>query len=140
MLIASTNAWLVSAVIRRSLVAMHDPKLFGRHVRALRRCRGLTQEQLAERSELSADTIRRLEYGCFSPSLATLGKLCRGLDLQLSTLFESYELGERSESRELTDLLAGRSARELLLVTRLLRILFAELDDLDAPDQHSRDD
>lgn len=107
---------------------MHEPKLFGRHVRALRRCRGLTQEQLADRSGLSADTIRRLEHGCFSPSLATLSKLCSGLDLQLSTLFESYELGERSESRELMDLLACRSARELLLATRVLRILFDELD------------
>lgn len=105
-----------------------DGKRFGGHVRSLRRARGQTQEVLAERSGLSADTIRRLEHGSFSPSLETLRKLCVGLDLMMSTLFESFELGTRNESRELADLLAGRSPRELVLVTRVLRTLFTELD------------
>ena len=88
----------------------------------------MTQEALAERSGLSADTIRRLEHGSFSPSLDTLRKLCSGLDLMLSTLFESYELGARNEARELVDLLASRSPRDLVLATRVLRALFDELD------------
>jgi transcriptional regulator with XRE-family HTH domain len=103
-------------------------KDFGRHVRSLRRARGQTQEELAQRSGLSADTIRRLEHGSFSPSLETLRKLCVGLDLQLSTLFESFELGVRNESRELADLLATRTPRELVLATRVLRTLFDEFD------------
>jgi transcriptional regulator with XRE-family HTH domain len=103
---------------------------FGRHVRSLRRARGMTQEVLAERSGLSADTIRRLEHGSFSPSLDTLRKLCVGLNLMLSTLFESYELGARNEARELIDLLATRTPRELALATRVLRSLFDELDDM----------
>jgi transcriptional regulator with XRE-family HTH domain len=107
-----------------------DAKQFGRHIRSLRRARGQTQEVLAQRSGLSADTIRRLEHGSFSPSLATLRKLCGGLDLQLSTLFESFELGARNESRELADLLATRTPRELVLAARVLRALF---DDLDEP-------
>jgi len=88
----------------------------------------MTQEVLAERASLSPDTIRRLEHGSFSPSLDTLRKLCSGLDLMLSTLFESYELGTRNESRELVDLLATRTPRELILATRVLRALFDELD------------
>jgi len=92
----------------------------------------MTQEVLAERSRLSADTIRRLEHGSFSPSLDTLKKLCTGLSLPLSRLFESFELGKRSESRELDDLLATRTPRELALATTVLRALFAELDSLAA--------
>ncbi|HLT36771.1 MAG TPA: helix-turn-helix transcriptional regulator, partial [Enhygromyxa sp.] len=65
---------------------MSNGRHFGRHVRSLRRARGMTQEVLAQRSGLSADTIRRLEHGSFSPSLETLRKLCHGLDLMLSTL------------------------------------------------------
>ena len=107
---------------------MNHPQPFGMHVRSLRRARGLTQDALAERSGLSADTIRRLEHGSFSPSLETLRKLCLGLDLMFSTLFESFELGARDESRELVDLLATRSPRELVLATRVLRALFDELD------------
>ncbi len=88
----------------------------------------MTQEVLAERSGLSADTILRLEHGSFSPSLETLRKLCLGLDMMLSTLFEAFELGTRNENRELVDLLATRSPRELVLVTKVLRALFDELD------------
>jgi transcriptional regulator with XRE-family HTH domain len=92
----------------------------------------MTQEVLAERCGLSADTIRRLEHGSFSPSLDTLRKLCGGLDLMLSTLFESYELGERNEARELIDLLATRGPRELVLAIKVLRALFDELDTITA--------
>jgi transcriptional regulator with XRE-family HTH domain len=118
----------------------HDGEGFGRHVRSLRRARGQTQEVLAERSGLSADTIRRLEHGAFSPSLETLRKLCVGLDLMLSTLFESFELGARDESRELTDLLAGRSPREIVLATQVLRALFDELDAMQRDDCEEADD
>jgi transcriptional regulator with XRE-family HTH domain len=103
---------------------------FGHHVRSLRRVRGMTQEALAERCGLSADTIRRLEHGSFSPSLDTLRKLGHGLDLMMSTLFESFELGARNEARELLDLLSTRTGRELDLATRVLRTLFDELDRL----------
>jgi transcriptional regulator with XRE-family HTH domain len=101
---------------------------FGRHVRSLRQARGMTQEVLAERTKLSPDTIRRLEQGSFSPSLDTLNKLCKGLDIQLSTLFEAYELGERNISRELLDLIVTRSPGILVLAFRMLRTLFTEID------------
>jgi transcriptional regulator with XRE-family HTH domain len=132
---ASAYEALGSSLVAGPGVHETDPRLdtghnFGRHVRSLRRARGMTQEVLADRSALSADTIRRLEHGSFSPSLDTLRKLCVGLDLMMSTLFESFELGARDEARELLDLLATRTPRELVLATRVLRTLFDELDDM----------
>ncbi len=112
------------------MVALLWGRDFGFHVQGLRRARGLTQDALAVRSALSADTIRRLEQGNFSPSLETIRKLCNGLDLALSTLFESFELGARNEARELVDLLTTRTADEVTLATRVLRTLFQELDAL----------
>jgi transcriptional regulator with XRE-family HTH domain len=103
---------------------------FGAHVRRLRRARGVTQEVLAERCKLAADTIRRLEHGCFSPSLDTLTKLCAGLQIARSTLFESYELGESDLTREVVDLLLTRSPREIELALRMLRSLFGDIDAL----------
>ena len=67
---------------------------FGKHIRSLRKARGLTQEALAKRSQLAADTIRRLEHGSFSPTLTTVRKLSGGLGIQLSTLFESMSAGD----------------------------------------------
>lgn len=120
------------SVVHDTRRSLDTGRSFGRHVRSLRRARGMTQEVLAERCGLSADTIRRLEHGSFSPSLDTLRKLCAGLDLMLSTLFESYELGARNEARELIDLLSSRGPRELVLATRVLRALFDELDGITA--------
>jgi transcriptional regulator with XRE-family HTH domain len=103
-------------------------KSFGRYVRLLRRARGLTHEELAERCGLSPDTIRRLEHGSFSPSLDTLIKLVRGLDLQLSTLFIGYELNELDSQRELFDLLGRQDPRVRRIGTEVLRCLIAQLD------------
>jgi transcriptional regulator with XRE-family HTH domain len=106
--------------------------LFGKHVRALRRARGLTQDALAKRSDLSADTIRRVEHGSFAMSITTLRKLCNGLGLSPSTIFESFELQRTDERRELFDLLGSRSKEEVALVARIVRTLLAELDSLAA--------
>jgi transcriptional regulator with XRE-family HTH domain len=104
-----------------------EERRFGRHVRSLRRARGATQEVLAARSGVSADTIRRLEHGSFSPSLDTLIKLCKGLSLSLSTFFESFELGGDGDlSRELSDLLATRTADEIKLAIRVVQVLLDE--------------
>ena len=105
-----------------------ESKRFGRHLRSLRRGRKLTQQEVAERSNLSPDTIRRLEHGSFSPSRETLRKVATGLDMRLSTLFSSYELAERDIRRELVDLVERRSDRDIRLATRVLRTLFAELN------------
>ena len=106
---------------------------FGRHVRSLRRGRGMTQEVLAERCGLSADTIRRLEHGSFSPSLDTLRKLCNGLDLLLGTLFDSFEVGERDFEREIIDLLRSRPRAQRALGYRMLRAFLQLVDEIEEP-------
>lgn len=97
---------------------------FGAHLRSLRTERGLTQEALAERSDLSVDGIRRIERGAFSPSLETIGRLCAGLEVSLATMFASFELGRRKEVEEVCDLLHSRSRKEVRLVWRILKALF----------------
>ena len=98
-------------------------RAFGRHVRSLRRARGLTQQVLAEASGLSADSIRRLEKGDFSPSLDTLRKLCEGLALSPATLFTAFEVGDAGRFDELAAVLRGASDAEVEQVTRVARAL-----------------
>jgi transcriptional regulator with XRE-family HTH domain len=94
---------------------------FGQHVLSLRRSRGLTQEELAEAAAVSADTVRRLEHGCFSPSLTTLRKLVGGLDIGLSTLFTSFELDEPRVDKEVLDLLGQLSLAEQHALVQFIR-------------------
>jgi transcriptional regulator with XRE-family HTH domain len=63
----------------------------GAYVRRLRKSAKLTQEQLAEFSTLSADSIRRLEAGSFSPTLETMFKLAHGFGLSPGQLLSAFE-------------------------------------------------
>ncbi len=99
---------------------------FGGHVRKLRLSRGLTQEDLAESSELSVDAIRRIERGAFSPSLDTLRKLCVGLDISLRTLFQGFERPRTDDVAEICDYLQGRNPREVQLAWRVVRAMFED--------------
>ena len=96
---------------------------FGRFIRELRVERRQTQEELAERCELASDTIRRLEYGDFAPSLETLTKLAKGLRLGLAPMFEAYERGDLAPDRQLVALVEDLSAEELALALKVARVL-----------------
>lgn len=52
---------------------------FGRQLQSLRNARNITQEQLAERSGLSAHYIGNLEQGVRTPSSIALMRLCHAL-------------------------------------------------------------
>jgi len=72
---------------------------FAAYIRELRRQRGLTQEQLAQRSGLAVEMIARVERGDYSPALSTLGKLCVGFEIPMSRLFEGLERAQREGSK-----------------------------------------
>jgi len=108
------------------LVRPNVGKRFGVHVRTLRHARGLTQEELAERSTLSVDAVRRIERGAFSPSLETVNKLATGLDVSLRTLFNDFDRDRRDQVAELCDYLGKRSRNELRMVWRVMRAMFEE--------------
>lgn len=88
----------------------------------MRRARGLTQTELADIARLSPDTVRRVERGSFSPSLATIRRLCGGLGVSLTTLFAGYELGESTEG-ELADALRGLGPERRRLALELVRVV-----------------
>jgi len=66
----------------------------GERIRALRTARKLTQEQLAYRAGVSVGTIARIERGATRPTLETLERLARALDVSVADL-----LGERGSDQ-----------------------------------------
>jgi transcriptional regulator with XRE-family HTH domain len=70
---------------------MSDPMpqiSFGSKLRALRKERGLTQEELANQAGLSKNGISMIERDENSPSVATLQNLATALKLKVSYFFE----------------------------------------------------
>jgi len=67
-------------------------EIFGAHLRELRRARGLTQPQLAERCDSNVPFISNVERGVMLPGLAMLLRLSEALECKMSTLVEVFDL------------------------------------------------
>ena len=65
--------------------------LFGRRVRLHRKLQDLTQEELAEATQLSIEYISKIERGLVSPSFEVIAGLATALHVNPSELFSSTE-------------------------------------------------
>lgn len=61
---------------------------FGRHLRELRQQKGLSQEELANRSDLAFSQIGRFERGVRSPTLSSIQALAEGLGVHPKELLD----------------------------------------------------
>jgi transcriptional regulator with XRE-family HTH domain len=93
---------------------------FGRYIRQLREERGLTQGELATRAGLAVDSVRRIERGQLSPSLKSVAKLAAGMEISLHSLFGGYGAPGSFLADRICDLLARRSAEDLLSARRVI--------------------
>ena len=64
-----------------------DYRMIGTRIRAYRRERGLTQEQLADVTGIHQTNISKLESGTANPSLRTLKRLAAGMGMKLKLEF-----------------------------------------------------
>ena len=90
----------------------------GEQVRLAREQARLTQEQLAERIEVSPQYISDLERGIVGISMATLKRLC----LALSVSADQLLFGSRSQSQlaALWEKCRGLSGQQLRLLTQIV--------------------
>ncbi len=70
------------------LAARNETPKVGVRVRALRRERGLTIEQIAAATGLTKGFISQLERDRTSPSLSSIARICDALGVRLSHIFE----------------------------------------------------
>lgn len=77
---------------------------FGTEVRRIRKLRGLSIEDLAERAQLSANYIGGIEMNRRDPSISTVHAIAKGLGVSIAELFQ-----ETPESLSPTALQMGRA-------------------------------
>ncbi|HEX8111615.1 MAG TPA: helix-turn-helix transcriptional regulator [Kofleriaceae bacterium] len=113
----------------RELARKGDPDAqlrhrFGARVRALRDARGLTQEMIADRIEVTPKYVSQLECGQRSPSWETLIAIAhQGFEIKLAALMFGIDEDIGVEVQYLSDLLAGRpkqARRDLLRAVELM--------------------
>lgn len=98
-------------------------KRFGRLVLANRRRRGLTQQALADRAEMSLDMIHRIERGTTTARFLTIAKLAAALEVDPAEFFTPDLPNGVADRQAVTNIVARLSAlsdRDLEWVDRLL--------------------
>jgi len=71
-----------------------DTAKIGERLKAVRRARRLTLEDVAEASDITKGFLSKIERGLASASVAALLRICAALDVPLATLFASDSAGE----------------------------------------------
>lgn len=66
----------------------------GRKIQGLRKARGLTLQQIADRADCSAAYISQIENDKASPSIATLKKIAAALNVRIVDFFTEEDLDE----------------------------------------------
>lgn len=70
---------------------MVDYQLIGNRIKRQRQNAGLTQEQLAERAEITTVYLSKIENGHVKPTLELLSTLCEFLDMDMGLLFQNVQ-------------------------------------------------
>lgn len=73
-----------------------DYAILGENIRICRETKGLTQEKLAELSELSAKHISKIELGKINIKVETSIKIANALDVTIDTLLRNF-LGNNND-------------------------------------------
>lgn len=70
--------------------SQHHRRLLGDVIRTKRKKAGLTQEKLAEKATLSTVFVSRIERGVESPSVDSLVKVARALEVRVRDLVNEF--------------------------------------------------
>lgn len=76
---------------------------FSEKILSLRKSRGLTQEQLAEKLNVSRQSVSKWESGQAIPELETIVALCRVFDITTDYLLKPSEMDELSIKTEILE-------------------------------------
>jgi transcriptional regulator with XRE-family HTH domain len=101
-------------------------RVVGRNIRVARKAQGLSQLVLAERSDLSADFIGKVERGTTSPSIESLKAIAAAMNVSLADLFagELWADSPQEALIELIGLCRGRTREEIKLLVGIAHLIF----------------
>lgn len=67
-------------------------KELGKRIKATREAKGLSGVELAHRCDFDKSNLGRIENGRTKPTITTLIKICRVLEVDLSNIFQGIKL------------------------------------------------
>lgn len=105
-------------------------KRLGNRIRELRKKKGLTISQLAEKTNLSDNFIGSIERGIRSPAIKTLEKIALALEVKVKDLFHFPDVKARLREKALNELilyLRDKKAEDIELISKIAELVFTFL-------------
>jgi transcriptional regulator with XRE-family HTH domain len=101
----------------------------GKKIREVRKQRGLTQAELAEKAGISVNFIGKVERGIHSPSVTTIERIAEALNVKVSALFDFPEEIPKKEYeiKELIRVLRDGNSSKIKIVTDIAKKIIEEL-------------
>ena len=100
---------------------------YGERLRSLRRERGLTQEEVALRADITTSYYGQIERGSANPSVALLEKICTVMGISISDIFTNADtnpLTIDALSMQIIHQLNGKSDEEKELILSMIKTAF----------------
>ena len=107
-----------------------DYKAVGSRIRQARTEQNLTQEQLAELSEISPAFMGHIERGTRKMSLETFAKICSVLSLSTDYVLLEIQHKNKDILQSLTSYIAGKDPDKVKAFLRATRALAENIDTL----------
>ena len=106
-----------------------DNKLIGHRIKEIRENRGYTQEQLAEKLNLSVQHVSVIERGVKSPRLDTFVRIANILEINADYLLKDVLcVSSQLTSNELYDMLGQVPEKEKRRILEVVRVLIQTAD------------
>ena len=105
---------------RKSQIAKH----IGNNIFQYRKSKGLTREDLAEKSNLSSNHLYQLEIGNCMPSTITLIDICNALNITFHQIVDLNLLNNKNEySETFLDDFNKLNDKEKMLIVKMIKFL-----------------
>jgi len=101
--------------------------LVGKRIKEERKRLNITQEDLADKTNLSVAFIGQIERGVNRASLTTIEKVAQALEIPIANLFKNIptKKTEYTITKQLESMLRDKSPKEQKLARELLRLVFS---------------
>jgi len=107
---------------------MEIEKTVGNRIRELRNQKGISQEELAFKASLNASHLSKIERGEKSPTLGSLEKIVKALEISFPDLFNNseiykYDIADKTIIDRISAKLSAVSYNDQLAIYRFIKIL-----------------
>lgn len=103
---------------------MDTKGLIGNRIKELRKKKGLSQEQLSEKADITPNYLSRIERGTENPTLDMFIRLADALGVEIWELFDFGHGASRKDLRSLLNKITGEANEgQLRLAVKVLRAI-----------------